>query len=94
MKHETSHNQIKHNRLAATRAGQATADEVPLLSEKQREFFASIRFTGIAELAASLERIHDLALYHTTDHPIELSDKEALLDVKTLWQALVKLEEL
>lgn len=63
----------------------------PTVAAGEAALLAAIRLSGPRELAAALRRIHDLALYHTTDHPIEQHDKEALLEIKMLWEAVENL---
>lgn len=53
----------------------------------QADFLAFLRFHGPTELAASLRKVHDWALYHSSV-PIEEPEKNALLEVKLLWEGL------
>lgn len=61
-----------------------------LRCDAKNEFFEVITFHGISELICSLQKIHDLALYHT-DIPIGEEEKTALFDIKVLWDALGEL---
>ena len=57
------------------------------LNSSQLEFIDFIQFHGIDEFIQSLKLIHDLALYHT-DVCFDTKEKNALFNLKILWEGL------
>ena len=57
------------------------------LNSFEVEFLDYIRFHGIEELVKSLKMIHDFALYHT-DLCFDTDEKNALFNLKILWEGL------
>ncbi|GAA0894126.1 hypothetical protein GCM10009122_38060 [Fulvivirga kasyanovii] len=60
------------------------------LTPTEQEFISCIKFLGIDELIFSLKMTHNLALYHT-DLSIDQEEKNALFNLKVLWEELEKL---
>ncbi|UII32282.1 hypothetical protein LVD17_00325 [Fulvivirga ulvae] len=60
------------------------------LTPAEQEFISCIKFLGIDELIFSLKMTHNLALYHT-DLSIDQEEKNALFNLKVLWEELEKL---
>ena len=62
------------------------------LNSSELEFLDFIKFQGIRELVKSLKVVHDFALYHT-DLCFDTKEKNALFNLKILWEALEQLEK-
>ncbi|MBL6447920.1 hypothetical protein JMN32_16510 [Fulvivirga sp. 29W222] len=56
----------------------------------EQEFISCIKLLGVDELIFSLKMIHNLALYHT-ELVIDQEEKNALFNLKILWEELQKL---
>lgn len=63
------------------------------LHPKEVDLLGYLRYHGVDDLINSLKMIHDFALYHT-DLCFDTEEKQALLDLKILWQGLEQLETL
>lgn len=63
-----------------------------LLTPSQAEFIDFVLFHGVNDLSKSLKLIHDLALYHT-DVTVDETEKNALFDVKLLWEGFDRIGE-
>jgi hypothetical protein len=61
------------------------------LHPKEADLLSYLRYHGVDDLINSLKMIHDFALYHT-DLCFDTEEKQALLDLKILWQGLEQLE--
>ncbi|WP_439558419.1 hypothetical protein [Dyadobacter sp.] len=62
------------------------------LTDSQAEFWYLIECQGYKELAQSLKKVHDLALYHS-NVPFDRAEKSALFDVNLLVEGFQKLGE-
>lgn len=62
-----------------------------LVTEAQKEFIELMHLTGIQDMINSLKMIHDLALYHT-DVYFDTPEKNALFNLKVLWEGLERME--
>ncbi|WP_103070768.1 hypothetical protein [Aquimarina sediminis] len=60
------------------------------LTSTQEDFFDYIQFHGIDNFIKSLKMIHDFALYHT-DLCFDKSEKNALFNLKILWEGLERI---
>ncbi|MBL6447921.1 hypothetical protein JMN32_16515 [Fulvivirga sp. 29W222] len=60
------------------------------LTPAEHEFISCIKLLGVDELIFSLKMIHNLALYHT-ELVIDQEEKNALFNLKVLWEELQKL---
>ncbi|MEO9805161.1 MAG: hypothetical protein ABJF04_18030 [Reichenbachiella sp.] len=58
-----------------------------LVNSSEKEFIELIRFKGADEFTHSLKMIHDFALYHS-DLCFDTAEKNALFDLKILWEGL------
>lgn len=63
-----------------------------LISPAELEFLAFIQFYDVNNLIQSLKTIHELALYHT-DVCMDTPEKEALFNVKMLWEELEEVKK-
>lgn len=61
------------------------------VTSAEKEFVELVQFTGIKKLIQSLKTIHDFALYHT-DICFDTADKQALFDLKILWEGLERMD--
>lgn len=57
------------------------------LNASEAEFLDFVKFHGIDELIKSLKMVHDFALYHT-DLSLDTQEKNALFNLKILWEGL------
>ena len=62
------------------------------MTQAQADFFDFIFFHGVSGLSKSLRLIHDLALYHS-DVPFDQTEKNALFDLKLLWEGFERIVE-
>ena len=58
-----------------------------LANAYEKDFFEHIKLHGIDEFIHALKMIHDFALYHT-DLCFDTDEKDALYNLKILWQGL------
>jgi len=62
--------------------------KIPIsLNASEAEFLDFVKFHGIDELIKSLKMVHDFALYHT-DLSLDTQEKNALFNLKILWEGL------
>ncbi len=62
--------------------------KIPIpLNASEAEFLDFVKFHGIDELIKSLKMVHDFALYHT-DLCLDTQEKNALFNLKILWEGL------
>ena len=57
------------------------------LNSSEAEFLDFVKFHGIDDFIKSLKMIHDFALYHT-DLCFDTQEKNALFNLKVLWEGL------
>lgn len=62
------------------------------LTASQAEFLHLVECQGCRELSRSLKMVHDLALYHS-DVPFDQAEKDALFDLKLLWEGFERMAE-
>lgn len=65
----------------------ADARNASQFSKFQSKFLEDLLSQGVEHVAVSLRLIHELALYHS-DIPLDQQEKEALYDMKLLWEGL------
>ncbi len=63
-----------------------------LVNVPEKEFIERIKFHGINEFIDALKMMHDFALYHT-DLCFDTDEKNALFNLKILWEGLEKIEK-
>ncbi|UTW66225.1 hypothetical protein KFE94_16475 [bacterium SCSIO 12643] len=78
-----------HGNLVESVNGSKT---LPSLNSVDQEFIDHLKFQGIEELIHSLKMIHDFALYHT-DLCLDTDEKNALLNLKILWEGLERMRK-
>lgn len=71
---------------------QAESKVSSILNSSELEFLSYVKFHGIDELIHSLKMIHDFALYHT-DLCFDAEEKNALFNVKILWEELEQINK-
>lgn len=61
-----------------------------IVSEEEAEFLEELASLGLNEVAASLRKVHDWALYES-DVFFDRDEKIALFHMKVLWEALERM---
>lgn len=61
-------------------------------STSEKKLLENIKFHGVDEFIASLKMIHDCALYNT-GLSIDAKEKQALFNLKVLWEGLEEMGE-